>query len=498
MQRRNDLSPDARRVLLTIGVAVMIVAAPVDAQAQSSADHVTCYKVKDPLKLKGPKPAWLDLDSAHFGNDQCRIVGGFRLFCVPVSTTVTAPIERKLDSSGYSTFQPDSGNAPPLPSDQMCYKIKCQGAGPADQEITDQFASRTVEKLKPFLLCGPAVQGTCTTPTPDNCGGFCTSTASDDENCGVCGNACGSSGICLGGVCELSCAAGHTECGGTCVDTETDPSNCGSCGVACDPSAACDAGVCELGTASFTVAPGTDVACPGSPETVAGSLALAQGMPNGSCNLTPGNFTPGPLELQAGAPDADGRAPLTLRQPVVLRAGSPGNAYCLRLENDATASSFVDCDGGSSANVLLQLDSNRASAPPAPEFDPTWLSVPDGSDDGTGAVVLHVLLKLLYTESGSCPSPGASAWDTMVLRESVLVTGTATTQINDRRRCQGFFGVSCPADSPYRVSLDGTNLSCASWTSPSGGRLVAPLALLDSDFDIAGTGDIAAILRLND
>ena len=33
-------------------------------EAQAT-DYLKCYTVKDPLQLKGPKPAWLDLDSPH-------------------------------------------------------------------------------------------------------------------------------------------------------------------------------------------------------------------------------------------------------------------------------------------------------------------------------------------------------------------------------------------------------------------------------------------------
>src|SRR5207249_4568445 len=57
--------------------------------ATAQTDHLKCYKVVDPLLLKGPagKPPveWLDLNSPDFGSEQCRVISGFRLFCVPVT-----------------------------------------------------------------------------------------------------------------------------------------------------------------------------------------------------------------------------------------------------------------------------------------------------------------------------------------------------------------------------------------------------------------------------
>jgi hypothetical protein len=73
--------------------------------------------------------------------------------------------------------------------------------------------------------------------------------ASDEKNCGACGNAC-DHGTCVGGAC--SCAAGFADCDGDptngCeADTDTDASNCGACQHDC-AGAACAAGVCQTGT----------------------------------------------------------------------------------------------------------------------------------------------------------------------------------------------------------------------------------------------------------
>jgi hypothetical protein len=64
------------------------------------------------------------------------------------------------------------------------------------------------------------------------CGGSCTATATDINNCGSCGHACNAAGgeTCVAGVC--ACTSG-TDCSGTCVDTTSDPNNCNGCNLAC-------------------------------------------------------------------------------------------------------------------------------------------------------------------------------------------------------------------------------------------------------------------------
>ena len=68
------------------------------------------------------------------------------------------------------------------------------------------------------------------------CGGQCVSITSDEENCGACGNACGSGMVCSHGVCDETCPETpvfFTDCDGECVDLRTDPDNCGMCNNAC-------------------------------------------------------------------------------------------------------------------------------------------------------------------------------------------------------------------------------------------------------------------------
>lgn len=268
-----------------------------------------------------------------------------------------------------------------------------------------------------------------------------------------------------------------------------------------------------LGVLPFSIVTGpggTDTApgCPGEPSN--GSLLRTHGNPTGGipgtiCNGTKGDFYAvggSHLQLVGGSPDGDGIAPLTIAAPVVIGASLPGSTpncgncdACWRFEQDASAG-FVDCDGGSAADVSVVIDSNAAAAPPAPASGPYVLG---GNDAGAGAAVVLARAKRLRV-SGGCPGPADSAWDSAAESSVVLVTGSATARIDDRRRCSGStFGTECPAAEPYTVTLAGAGLDCADWSENSGGKLVVPFQNLDEpiggDF---GPGDIAQVLRLQD
>lgn len=94
-----------------------------------------------------------------------------------------------------------------------------------------------------FMGCEPNFDN-CDRDTSNGCE---SDRRTDPANCGVCGNACGSSQSCVGGVC--ACSAGLTACGRECVDTRTSTTNCGGCGVQCSTVGAtpqCRSGVCAI------------------------------------------------------------------------------------------------------------------------------------------------------------------------------------------------------------------------------------------------------------
>lgn len=59
---------------------------------------------------------------------------------------------------------------------------------------------------------------------------YCAKLSEDRSNCGTCGNVCGLSKVCTGGLC---CNGNELACGGVCSNVAEDPNNCGSCGKVC-------------------------------------------------------------------------------------------------------------------------------------------------------------------------------------------------------------------------------------------------------------------------
>jgi Stigma-specific protein, Stig1 len=85
------------------------------------------------------------------------------------------------------------------------------------------------------------------------CGGGCTNTRNDADNCGGCSRRCGINELCANGACisagdicgSVACEAGLICCGGACVRPYNNSVNCGGCGVACRfVGTSCQAGVC--------------------------------------------------------------------------------------------------------------------------------------------------------------------------------------------------------------------------------------------------------------
>lgn len=82
-----------------------------------------------------------------------------------------------------------------------------------------------------------------------------TVTLSDLENCGYCGNSCGTpanaTSICQQGSCLMECKQGFGDCNndpddGCETSLSNDALNCGSCGIACEGGGVCTQGACKL------------------------------------------------------------------------------------------------------------------------------------------------------------------------------------------------------------------------------------------------------------
>ena len=262
----------------------------------------------------------------------------------------------------------------------------------------------------------------------------------------------------------------------------------------CETNAECAAGEgcyqcgCEppFGALTFAVALGPMGNCPAD-DGRASFLKIGPPIA-GICSGSNGDFNPGPLALDAGAPGPDGIATLRLTTRVVIGATLPDPGItvegyaCFEMTPDPTRSGWVDCDGGSSANATLTVNSNGGNAD-----DPPVLEVGgDGANSGAGAAVIPIVLRAAQTSSDSanCSTVDFSASDPVAV---VLTTASATATIQNTY--QGGNAVA---------SLTGRPFDCANWTSASGASVVMPNANTDLTLPIIGRYDVAQALRLKD
>lgn len=198
--------------------------------------------------------------------------------CVPQNATGTACVAGVCEpecQSGFDTCDttPELGCTIDLSGDAE----NCSACGNAcDTTTTD---SATCENSvcscscsTGFADCNPADA----TTNPANADCCETNTTDSAENCGACGNACGSGGGCFSSICKcgasgdicpdsgtgyssatcssgnciLQCDTDREDCDGNSangceIDTSSDPGHCGGCAQACGTGGVCDNGLCD-------------------------------------------------------------------------------------------------------------------------------------------------------------------------------------------------------------------------------------------------------------
>lgn len=232
--------------------------------------YLKCYRMKDPVRLRGPLPAWLKLEGPEAPGENCRIVGGYRLLCLPVSKELTVDQSEITVVGSDSPFPPGFATLGEreIDQDRICYKIKCESSaspvGPSD-EFTDQFATRSVSKLKPFLLCGAAVRNRCGNGIREGLEACDDGNTADDD-------------CCAGDCSAITADDGDMPSG--CVDTDPEIGNsdrpctvpaCGdvdAAGIACiKPEADCSGGPANFTCVQDYFLPDDTVACPPPPKS---------------------------------------------------------------------------------------------------------------------------------------------------------------------------------------------------------------------------------------
>jgi hypothetical protein len=168
------------RSLLAPLFAAFALAAPLG--AQPVANHLKCYKVKDPL-TKAKYTADLGGLVAEPG---CVIKVPAVMACVPATKKNVRPPP------------PESAGGTGAPNAFGCYKVKCPSATLPALPLSDQFGARIVTPSAPKLVCAPAAPPFF-------------------PPCGPAGTSCGSCAPTPGGVsneCLPLCARG---CADACV-----------------------------------------------------------------------------------------------------------------------------------------------------------------------------------------------------------------------------------------------------------------------------------------
>jgi hypothetical protein len=91
-------------------------------------------------------------------------------------------------------------------------------------------------------------------PGLTRCGGNCTDTATNAQNCGSCERQCVAPAlgvaVCSTGACHFECQVGLTACSSACADLSSSATDCGSCGHAC-PQPANGIGICQAGACTI-------------------------------------------------------------------------------------------------------------------------------------------------------------------------------------------------------------------------------------------------------
>src|SRR5689334_11539796 len=106
-------------------VTTAILLTFVHSSAAVTTDDLRCFKVKDPLKLKGVA----DVASAQAAEAGCKLKAS-AFVCVPAAATVSEAFSKKTPI----TMLPVSGST--QTDTRVCYKLSCPSA-PVPQGVTD-------------------------------------------------------------------------------------------------------------------------------------------------------------------------------------------------------------------------------------------------------------------------------------------------------------------------------------------------------------------------
>jgi cysteine-rich repeat protein len=207
-------------------------------------------------------------------------------------------------------------------------------------------------------------------------------------------------------------------------------------------------------------------------------------------NGTNGKFDHIPLPFEVCGPEPDGSGTIQLAETVYLGVGLPVPAVgkiCMRFEPDpAPPFGFLDCQGGSNADVELIIDSQGEG----PTGEAT-LGVGMGQDDdGPGAAVIRFLLQTTIVNGDRLADCSRQDYSDSPQQTTAFTTGTATTVVLNARHRLG---------DPVTASatMSGKPLDCSALDQTQDVTLVIPTYTFDVDIPVlGGVADFPQVLRL--
>jgi hypothetical protein len=135
-----------RRIVVLAALLVLSSAAP--ARAQATADHLKCFKVKDP----NAKTKYMADLSGVLAQSGCEFKSAAAMACVPSAAENVSPVPPGVGASG-------------TPNTFGCYKLKCPKGVVPPLTLDDAFGSRVLDKGVAKMICAPAAQSsTCVAP----------------------------------------------------------------------------------------------------------------------------------------------------------------------------------------------------------------------------------------------------------------------------------------------------------------------------------------------
>ncbi len=224
-------------------------------------------------------------------------------------------------------------------------------------------------------------------------------------------------------------------------------------------------------TREYFVAPGELLAvadCRGEPDCIeTGTGLFTTGL--GDANAA-NSFSPGPLKLALGTPDASGIAPLTLSEDVYIDISIvDGSRLCFAMKAELSEGS-IDCDGGTPYDTLSYQPSGDVGFP----FTVTT-GLGDPAGPGNGNLLVQVDYLII---AAGITTPCENIVYTNPRQLFPFTTTNATSQKGD-------------GGAALIVTVGGAPFDCAAFGTPgSGGRLAAGAPATQ-----APVGDVANVFR---